>query len=44
MPMWKTAMSFIFELHDYEDNGIANLGFGLHHTLNSVTWIFDKPF
>ena len=31
VPMWKTAMSLKFELHNYENNVIATLGFGLHH-------------
>lgn len=32
LPMWRTAESLICELHNYEDNVIATLGFGLHHS------------
>ncbi|KAJ5797933.1 uncharacterized protein N7503_007229 [Penicillium pulvis] len=31
LSMWRAAESLICELHDYEDNIIATLGFGLHH-------------
>jgi hypothetical protein len=31
LPMWKSAVSLISELHKYEDKVIATLGFGLHH-------------
>ncbi|KAJ5548953.1 hypothetical protein N7513_006187 [Penicillium frequentans] len=31
LSMWRAAESLICELHDYEDNVLATLGFGLHH-------------
>jgi hypothetical protein len=31
LPIWKSAVSLMSELHKYEEKVIASLGFGLHH-------------
>jgi hypothetical protein len=31
LPMWKSSVSLMSDLHKYEDEVIATLGFGLHH-------------